>query len=350
MAHNSCSIVIPCYNHARFIERSIEGARAQSCPAREIIIVDDGSTDASIELLKSYQSAPDIGIILQDHQGAHAAINNGIAASRGDYIAILNSDDIYHAARIEKLLAIAEKAPETCFAFTKIAFIDEAGLSCTNCRPARRYSKLLQQADNDSFKNPFLHGNLAMSSSNYFFSRTLYEKAGPFRNLRYVHDWDWALRAAALTQPFFVDEPLLSYRVHPANTLREQDKWRHLLENAFLFASALLHGRIAVRGEDSYCNCLLKNDNFLPVLTLYFFTLLTSGTAEEALLDKIESGYFRDTLSTCFEANKLPIDILMSSNHLSRKLSLINKLWSIFKRLAPSLARHFTDTKTILPS
>jgi len=350
MAHNTCSVVIPSYNHARFIEGSIASALAQSCPAREIIIVDDGSTDGSVELLKSYQTTSGIRLFFQNHQGAHAAINNGIAASQGDYIAILNSDDLYHADRIERLLSAASAAERYFFAFTKLDFIDGSGRHCVNCRPSLRYAKLLQQAEKDSFASPFLHGNPAMTSSNFFLSRSLYQRVGPFRNLRYVHDWDWALRAAALAQPVFIDKPLLSYRVHPGNTLSEPDKWRHMLEDAFFFASALLHERIAVHGEDIYFNCLLKNDNFMPVLTLYFLTLLKSGRAEEALLDKIDSGYFRDTLSTCCASNKLPIDILMSANHLSRKLSPINKIWKAFKTLVPSLARYFTYSKTIRPS
>lgn len=85
------SIVIPCYNGAQFLSNSIESALQQTYQPAEIIVVDDGSTDRTCEIAKSY---PRVKTLSQLHQGLSAARNTGLLAARGDYLVFLDSDDI----------------------------------------------------------------------------------------------------------------------------------------------------------------------------------------------------------------------------------------------------------------
>ena len=90
------SVVVPAYNHERWVRQAVESVRAQSLPAGELVVIDDGSSDGTVDVLNDCRF-PDMRLIRQENRGAHAAINRGVALSRGDYVAILNSDDCFES-------------------------------------------------------------------------------------------------------------------------------------------------------------------------------------------------------------------------------------------------------------
>jgi GT2 family glycosyltransferase len=87
------SIIIPCYNAARWLAETLESALAQTWLEKEIILVDDGSTDGSLELVRGYESRG-VRVLRQSNRGAAAARNAGLAAARGDYLQFLDADDL----------------------------------------------------------------------------------------------------------------------------------------------------------------------------------------------------------------------------------------------------------------
>ena len=97
------SIVIPSYNHSKYICECISSVIAQTFRNFELIIVDDGSQDNSLDLIKSFNDNR-IKLFCQENQGAHHAINRGLQLSSGDYITILNSDDVFYPNRIAECL------------------------------------------------------------------------------------------------------------------------------------------------------------------------------------------------------------------------------------------------------
>jgi glycosyltransferase involved in cell wall biosynthesis len=103
------SVVIPAYNAGAFIEETIASALAQTYPRREIIVVDDGSTDDTAERVRRFGSA--VGYIRQANGGVAAARNAGILASSGDYIALLDHDDVWLPEKLEVQVAIAARCP-----------------------------------------------------------------------------------------------------------------------------------------------------------------------------------------------------------------------------------------------
>jgi hypothetical protein len=101
------SLIIPAYNAAAFIERTLNSARAQTHANLEIIVVDDGSTDSTRELvLKAIDSDSRIRIVSTANQGVAAARNTGIAEAAGPYLAFLDADDLWHPCKIEKQVAL----------------------------------------------------------------------------------------------------------------------------------------------------------------------------------------------------------------------------------------------------
>jgi len=215
------SIVLPSYNHAQFVGESIESVLAQDFTDLELIVVDDGSADASVEVINRY-SDPRITLIVQPNGGSHAAINRGLSVAKGDYLAIINSDDVYERSRITRLYRLAE-AQSLDFLCSGVCLIDEQSreIVAEDHWWLAMYDQLRQkfrELGNDTL----LFGNFTISTSNFFFRRSLFEAVGRFKPYRYVLDWDYALRALRHSPQgfkFLADEALLRYRLHGKNTI-----------------------------------------------------------------------------------------------------------------------------------
>ncbi|MHC4407236.1 MAG: glycosyltransferase family 2 protein [Planctomycetota bacterium] len=100
------SVIIPCYNAARFLGEAIDSALDQSLPPLEVIVVDDGSTDRSAAIAQSYGSP--VRLIRQRHEGESTARNRGIDEARGDWIAFLDADDLWMSTKLERQLEVAQ--------------------------------------------------------------------------------------------------------------------------------------------------------------------------------------------------------------------------------------------------
>ena len=220
------SVVIPSYNHEKYIAQAIQSVLNQSEDNLELIVVDDGSTDDSLKVIGGF-SDPRLVVIPQENQGAHAAINRGLIAARGEYLAILNSDDVFHAKRLERLVRTLQKNPDVGIAGSYIQVIDASGNSLGIKHGYRDFDPWTLPHRERSFRNGEdlrvvqLTENYWATTSNYVFARKWYEQVGPFRPLRYVHDWDFVLRVGQIAKLFMIPEALISYRVHATNTIKD---------------------------------------------------------------------------------------------------------------------------------
>jgi glycosyltransferase involved in cell wall biosynthesis len=222
------SVVIPCYNHKRFLQKCLDSVAAQTYKNIEVVIVDDCSADGSPaeiqRLIKNISWESRFPRQTQFHsfaknQGAHAAINYGIAKANGDIIALLNSDDMYHPERIQCIVG-AMQNQKSEFVFSGVEYVDESDRVVTNSHPvADRYfctQKLISQYPSVGFA--CLICNVSISTGNFAFTKALFNRVGEFSNYRYCHDWDFLLRSLLHTEPFFLDRDLYYYRFHGKNT------------------------------------------------------------------------------------------------------------------------------------
>jgi GT2 family glycosyltransferase len=220
------SVVIPSYNHAVYIGKAVESVLSQTQPDLELIVVDDGSTDNSLEVL-SHFSDPRLRVIEQANQGAHAAINRGLEASSGNTLAILNSDDFYHPQRLEKAAVAFAADPQLGLVGSYIEIIDSQGKTLgikhgyADCPPW-----LLEQPERSfragaDLRDALLTENYWSTTSNLVFRRQVYHQVGEFLPLRFTHDWDFALRVSRVAPMALLPEPLMCYRVHSRNTIRQ---------------------------------------------------------------------------------------------------------------------------------
>jgi len=281
------SVLMPAYNHASYVRTAVESVLGQTHGNLELIVIYDASTDETWEVLQSFE---DDRLRLYRHdtnQGAHTTLNEAMDMARGDYISILNSDDVYLPERVERLLEAATEAGRgELFMYADVDFIDETGASASEHLRAMDYRTLLTVCATLEPLNWFLAGNPAISSSNFFFSRILAEKVGGFAPLRYTHDWDWALRACRHTAPIWLHEPLLAYRVHSGNTLSEEDAWRHIHENSHIQAKALLARPSNTDPETetfAACQALLRNESLHPLALLVYVLYRQAGVLDGRL-------------------------------------------------------------------
>jgi glycosyltransferase involved in cell wall biosynthesis len=240
MAEKLVSVIIPSYNHAAYISEAVSSVLSQSLTHLELIVVDDGSQDETLEILAGF-SDKRLLVYRQSNQGAHAAINRGLHMATGNYLAILNSDDAYHPQRLEKLVGLLENDPSIVLAGSHIQLIDQRGRPLgvkhgyLDCEPWLLENPQRSFRAGTDLRAALLTENYFATTSNLVFSRGWFEQAGDFRPLRFTHDWDYALRLAGLGELALLPEPLLRYRLHPTNTIR-QDQATMLFEICWILA------------------------------------------------------------------------------------------------------------------
>ena len=229
------SVVIPAYNHEKFIGPAIDSVLSQTYQDFELIIVDDGSTDKTADVIKGY-SDKRIHYYYQENQDAFNTINRGMDLANGDFISILNSDDVYTPDRFQRLLDVQQETGAQCL-FSDVIPISDTGEEFVD--PDFGWN-VWHRKNRDFFKKSgdlycaFLKGNFMVTTSNLFMTKAAAEKVGKFCSLRYLHDYDFIFRMM-LAFPgqvhYLADEKLLYYRIHDGNTLgeaaitgREQDQ------------------------------------------------------------------------------------------------------------------------------
>lgn len=226
------TVVLPAYNHTKYVVEAIESVRAQTFTRWELIVIDDGSTDDTLAVLQAYVAQcddPRIRLLSQSNAGSHSTLNRGMARAKTPYLAILNSDDRYAPTRLERLVERAQTIGGEAFIVTGLRLIDGDGQPLpaahwwnTMHRDTLKRWRLAQISSPNPAMASLLWGNFTVSTSNFFMSRTLWQKLGPFKRLRYVPDWDYALRVAnEMPHAFeFLDnEALFDYRLHGNNTI-----------------------------------------------------------------------------------------------------------------------------------
>ena len=220
------SVVIPSYNHEKYIAQAVQSVFYQSLSDLELIVIDDGSIDRSLEILNGFQDSR-LLVISQENQGAHAAINRGLGIAQGQYLAILNSDDFFHSIRLEYLIRTLHNYQDVGLIGSYLQVVDANGNSLGVKHGYRDLNPWTLPYPERSFRQGEdlrvvqLTENFWSTTSNFVFSREWFERTGPFRPLRYVHDWDYVLRMGQIAKLLMIPEPLISYRLHSSNTITE---------------------------------------------------------------------------------------------------------------------------------
>jgi glycosyltransferase involved in cell wall biosynthesis len=202
------SVVIPVFNQASFIEVAIESVLAQEYEPLELIVVDDGSTDDTPSRLSALGGR--FTVLTQENRGASAALNRGIASSRGPLVCWLSADDRFLPGKIRRQVECFLEDPELGLVYTGYERIDAAGRVIADV-------SIQPPVHRDPFIAVFWQNSI--NGSSVMMRRPVFEVCGPFdESLRADVDADMWLKVATRFRIRRVDGAYLQYRIHP-NTL-----------------------------------------------------------------------------------------------------------------------------------
>ena len=214
---DSVSVVIPTWNRADRLVEAIASALAQTAPVLEVLVCDDGSTDDSAKRVAALAAADPRVRWLPGPRGGRPAIprNRGIAASRGEWLAFLDSDDTWLPGKLEAQLAAARRLGSAlvCSNALRVADGRDAGTLLEWSRPVLRFADLLRE-------------NLVVCSS-CVARRSLVERAGGFPEapqFKAIEDYALWLRLSTLGEFAYCADPLVRYRDEPKASIRAEQE------------------------------------------------------------------------------------------------------------------------------
>ena len=220
------SVIMPSYNYANYISDAIESVLKQNIQDIELIIIDDCSKDNSVQVIHRYENKdPRIRTILhKENLGIARTYNDGLDAAEGEYIAFLDSDDIWKKNKLEKQLSILRKKDDLVV-WSEGTVIDKEGKPTGQTFTQREHGSRRKKSG-DIFNELLLN--------NFIFDSTLIVKRENIthirfdKDLKYLNDHRFAIDLARNYSYYFIDEPLADYRVHGKNTiLLDPKSWLH---------------------------------------------------------------------------------------------------------------------------
>jgi glycosyltransferase involved in cell wall biosynthesis len=224
--NGSISVLTTLYNHERYIEEALRSALAQTRLPQEIVVIDDASTDHSVDVVKRL-AHPRVRLIEQPRNLGGATTMRGLAECRGEYIAILNSDDAWAPTKLERQAAWLEAHPECGAVFTHVELVDEDGRPW----PAGEHQlEALFRASNRSrtqwLRHFFDRGN-ALCASSALVRRTCFDRLGPLQGCyTQLQDLEmWIRIAVAGYDLHVIEDKLTRYRVARARHNMSTTSW-----------------------------------------------------------------------------------------------------------------------------
>ena len=227
------SVVIPAYNAMKYLPETLDSVLQQTYKDFEVIIVNDGSSDAIEDWFGSSVHDPRVRLFSQDNQGLSGARNSGIELARGEFIAFLDADDLWHPIKLEKQLKLFLERPELGLVYTWLQYVDESAVPT---------GKIVRYSFEGNVWNHLIAFNFVGCGSVAMVRKACFETSGNFDvNLdSYVEDWDMWLRIARDYTFAVVQESLVYNRKYSGSL---STRWKQMeqsfpkvIEKAFKFA------------------------------------------------------------------------------------------------------------------
>jgi glycosyltransferase involved in cell wall biosynthesis len=215
------SVLLTCFNHIRYLPAAVEGVRAQTFRDYEIVAIDDGSTDGSREWLAEQK---DIRCVFNErNMGTYATLNVGLEKTDSELVAVLNDDDLWAPAKLERQVALLDENPNVGLVHTGGHFIDGDG-NQTEGNPLGFAFPRFRTGD---ILLGLVYENKIIASA-ALARRKCFQELGGFNEWYFGSgDWEMWFRIAEKYDVGFVDEPLTYYRVHGANASHKLERiWR----------------------------------------------------------------------------------------------------------------------------
>ena len=251
------SIVVPAYNAAPFISDALQSIQDQTYRDYEVIVVDDGSTDETAQVVSSF---PSVRLLRQKNQGAAAAKNSGISAARGSYVAFLDADDTWMPSKLELQLAFLNDNPELGMAISEHIIVEEDGREWVSDK------RLLFEGD--PVRNIFL--NSVVATPTVVIRRHVFSDVGLFdESLLCAEDENFWMRVGMRYPIGLLQQPLTKVRVRSSSITRQQGVLRRsvqehlrLLPVKYPALASRLGDAIKVKRAQLHFSCGLEDLTF----------------------------------------------------------------------------------------
>jgi glycosyltransferase involved in cell wall biosynthesis len=271
------SVVLPVRNGIRFLPEALESILEQTFGDFELIVMDDGSTDGTMELLDGYRKRDSrIHVYRREHRGLVASLNEGRALASGRYVAIMHADDVAFAERLERQVRHLDANPPLALLGTGHTQIDSEGLRRGKTSYPASPEEVAQRL---ASKNCIAHPTV-------MFRRAMLDRVGSYRAPFFpCEDYDLWLRASEVYPLANLPEPLLAYRVHESSVSRT-----HLRQGVIALFAAQTAASLRRKGAD---------DNFIANQTELSLQVL-----ERVGLDRrvVEAGIFSVSFAAALDA------------------------------------------------
>lgn len=264
------SVLIPVYNHQKYVKQTTISALRSPLVA-EVVLVDDGSADGSAEVIAAFAASGsgrirDLTRQAEGNRGAHFRLNQLVEAAQCEWLAVLNSDDLFVNRRFEKIIA-HERFAQSDFVFGNMLLMNEHGTLIGAKRgpfdtgtPFPATVDVGAMVMSNNLIGLLAHQNFVGTTSNMLFTKKLHASIGGFSSYRYVHDWDFALRAMMLGRCLYIQKFITTYRYHQTNTIYEASEGsRKLKEETARVFEAVLSDFPALERDESFQTCFQQN-------------------------------------------------------------------------------------------
>jgi glycosyltransferase involved in cell wall biosynthesis len=219
LSNSIVDVIIPCFNAEKFIEETLKSVFSQTEKNVSIIIVNDGSTDNTKEILNKFKDR----VLILEHKdgvnkGAPAALNLAIKKSSSPYIAFLDADDIFFKEKIKKQIEILNNKKEVGLVYTNGFAIDEKNVHLYQLFP----DNFTESGDSKML----LLDNYIRTPSIVMIRRALLKETGLFcEKVKFAKDHDMWLNFAEISSIYYISEPLAGYRQHADQQSLQRNQW-----------------------------------------------------------------------------------------------------------------------------
>lgn len=254
------SIIVASYNHATFLTQRMESLIHQTYQDIEILVIDDCSTDNSVEILRKYESHPKVKLLVREQNGGWVTVSNqGVEMSAGEFVIFANCDDDCDPRMIERLVIAMQTSPSAGIAFCRSLMIDENNKVLGDDYAAREGSFKVRCANDTLLTGKemsrfLLHSCVIPNLSAALIRRECFTRVGKLSSeYRVCCDWDLFFRIVTIYDVAYIAEPLNKFRQH-SMTIRSSTKGRVMYAEFF----SLLLSQLSLLRLSFYERCKLR--------------------------------------------------------------------------------------------
>jgi glycosyltransferase involved in cell wall biosynthesis len=214
------SVVMPSYNHERYVASAIASVLGQTICDLELVVIDDGSDDRSADIIAGIEDRRLRYKLLRNNGGACAAMNIALQMARGPFIAVCNSDDEWQPDKLRQQLEVLQSQTKAAAVFSDVDWIDQDGAALEGSRaPPFEAAFRQQNRARWTWIRDLLETGNKLCHPSVLIRREVYDTAGPYDNrLRQLPDLDMWVRVLSHYDIFVSDSKLVRFRIHDSNT------------------------------------------------------------------------------------------------------------------------------------